>query len=106
MPVGKMVLDRNPENFFTEVEQGSRYEFSDDKLLQGRTFSYVDTQRYRLGANFHELPTNRPLAYVANNQRDGLMQFEVFKGSVLKACVLIDTLIKRRLSNIRSTCIA
>ena len=70
MPVGKMVLDRNPENFFTQVEQAAfcpanlvpGIEFSDDKLLQGRTFSYVDTQRYRLGANFHKLPTNRPLS--------------------------------------------
>jgi len=90
MPVGKMVLNRNPDNFFTQVEQSAfcpanlvpGVEFSNDKLLQGRTFSYMDTQRYRLGANFHELPTNRPLATVANNQRDGAMQFEVFKGSV------------------------
>ncbi len=90
MPVGKMVLNRNPENFFTQVEQAAfcpanlvpGIEFSDDKLLQGRTFSYVDTQRYRLGANFNELPTNRPLAPVANNQRDGAMQYEVFNGSV------------------------
>lgn len=90
MPVGKMILNRNPDNFFTQVEQAAfcpanlvhGVEFSDDKLLQGRTFSYADTQRYRLGANFHELPTNRPLAPVANNQRDGAMQFEVFKGKV------------------------
>jgi catalase len=90
MPLGKMVLNRNPENFFTQVEQSAfcpanlvpGIEFSNDKLLQGRTFSYMDTQRYRLGANFHELPTNRPLAAVANNQRDGAMQFEVFKGAV------------------------
>jgi catalase len=61
MPVGKMVLDKNPDNFFTQVELAALcpanlvpgIEFSDDKLLQGRTFSYVDTQRYRLGANFH-----------------------------------------------------
>ena len=90
MPVGKMVLNRNPDNFFTQVEQAAfcpanlvpGIEFSDDKLLQGRTFSYVDTQRYRLGANFHELPTNKPLAPVANNQRDGAMQCQVFKGPV------------------------
>jgi len=90
IPVGKMVLNRNPENFFTQVEQAAfcpanlvpGIEFSDDKLLQGRTFSYVDTQRYRLGANFNELPTNRPLALVANNQRDGAMQYQVFNGSV------------------------
>ena len=90
MPVGKMVLNRNPDNFFTQVEQAAfcpanlvpGIEFSDDKLLQGRTFSYVDTQRYRLGANFHELTTNKPLANVANNQRDGAMQCQVFKGIV------------------------
>jgi catalase len=90
MPVGKMVLDRNPENFFTQVEQAAfcpanlvpGIEFSDDKLLQGRTFSYVDTQRYRLGANFHKLPTNLPLCAVANNQRDGAMQSQVFQGPV------------------------
>jgi catalase len=90
MPVGKMVLDRNPENFFVQVEQAAfcpanlvpGIEFSDDKLLQGRTFSYVDTQRYRLGANFHELPTNRPLLPPANNQRDGAMQSQVFQGPV------------------------
>lgn len=89
-PVGRMVLDRNPENFFVQVEQAAfcpanlvpGIEFSNDKLLQGRTFSYVDTQRYRLGANFHLLPTNRPLCAVANNQRDGAMQSQVFKGPV------------------------
>ena len=61
MPVGKMILNRNPDNFFSQVEQAAfcpanlvpGIEFSDDKLLQGRTFSYVDTQRYRLGANFN-----------------------------------------------------
>lgn len=85
-----MVLDRNPENFFSQVEQAAfcpanlvpGIEFSDDKLLQGRTFSYVDTQRYRLGANFHELPTNRPLSPVANNQRDCAMQSQAFQGPV------------------------
>jgi catalase len=90
MPVGKMILDRNPENFFTQVEQAAfcpanlvpGIEFTDDKMLQGRTFSYVDTQRYRLGANFNDLPTNKPLANVANNQRDGAMQTQIFKGSV------------------------
>ena len=73
-----MVLNRNPDNFFAQVEQAAfcpanlvpGIEFSDDKLLQGRTFSYVGTQRYSLDANFHELPTNKPLAPVANNQRD------------------------------------
>ncbi|TFH49042.1 MAG: catalase [Methanothrix sp.] len=87
-PVGKMVLDKNPDNFFTQVEQAALcpanlvpgIELSDDKLLQGRTFSYVDTQRYRLGTNFHQLPTNRPLCSVANNQRYGSMQSQVFQG--------------------------
>ena len=90
MPVGKMILNRNPDNFFSQVEQAAfcpanlvpGIEFSDDKLLQGRTFSYVDTQRYRLGANFVDLPTNKPLVPVANNQRDGAMQYQVFNGSV------------------------
>lgn len=90
IPVGKMVLNRNPENFFTQVEEAAfcpanlvpGIEFSADKMLQGRTFSYADTQRYRLGANFNELPTNRPLAGVDNNQRDGAMQYQVFNGSV------------------------
>ncbi|HWR24631.1 MAG TPA: catalase, partial [Methanosarcina sp.] len=90
MPVGKMVLDRNPENFFTQVEEAAfcpanivpGIEASADKLLQGRMFSYTDTQRHRLGANFNELPTNRPLSGVYNNQRDGPMQMQVFNGSV------------------------
>lgn len=90
MPVGKMVLDRNPDNYFTQVEQAAfcpanlvpGIELSADKMLQGRAFSYADTQRYRLGANFNDLPTNRPLAEVANNQRDGVMQSKVFNGSV------------------------
>ena len=90
MPVGKMVLNRNPDNFFTEVEQAAfcpanlvpGIEVSADKMLQGRTFSYAETQRYSLEANFNELPTNRPTAAVANNQRDGPMQYEVFNGSV------------------------
>jgi catalase len=90
MPVGKMILNRNPDNFFSQVEQAAfcpanlvpGIEFSDDKLLQGRTFSYVDTQRYRLGANFNDLPTNKPHVPVANNQRDGAMQYQVFNGSV------------------------
>jgi catalase len=83
MPVGKMVLNRNPENFFAEVEQAAfcpasivpGIELSADKLLQGRAFAYADTQRYRLGANYLELPTNRPIVPVNNNQRDGAMQY-------------------------------
>ncbi|MFH0914377.1 MAG: catalase, partial [Chloroflexota bacterium] len=57
-------------------------EFSADKLLQGRTFSYADTQRYRLGANYLELPINRPIVPVDNNQRDGAMQIGQFSGPV------------------------
>jgi catalase len=90
MPVGKMVLNRNPENFFAEVEQAAfcpasivpGIEFSADKLLQGRTFSYTDTQRYRLGANYLQLPINRPKVPVNNNQRDGAMQIGEFSGHV------------------------
>jgi catalase len=83
MPVGKMVLNRNPANFFAEVEQAAfcpasivpGIEFSADKLLQGRIFSYADTQRHRLGANYLQLPVNRPKVDVNNNQRDGAMQY-------------------------------
>jgi len=90
MPVGKMVLNRNPENFFTEVEQAAfcpasivpGIEFSADKLLQGRTFSYADTQRHRLGANYLQLGVNRPIVPVNNNQRDGSMQIGQFSGPV------------------------
>lgn len=90
MPVGKMVLNRNPRNFFAEVEQAAfcpasvvpGIEFSADKLLQGRTFSYADTQRHRLGANYLQLPINRPLVPVNNNQRDGAMQSGSFSGPV------------------------
>lgn len=88
MPVGKMVLDRNPENFYAEVEQAAfspgaivpGIEPSADKLLQGRVFSYADTQRHRLGANYLQLPTNRPKVAVANNQRDGAMQYAPYGG--------------------------
>jgi catalase len=82
MPVGKMVLNRNPENFFAEVEQAAfcpvsvvpGIELSADKLLQGRSFSYADTQRYRVGPNYLQLPVNRPLVPVNNDQQDGAMQ--------------------------------
>lgn len=85
MPVGKMVLNKNPENYFAEVEQIAfgtgvlvdGLDFSDDKLLQGRTFSYSDTQRYRVGPNYLQLPINRPLTRVATNQRDGQMTYYV-----------------------------
>ena len=83
--VGKMVLDRNPEDYFTEVEQAAfgtgvlvdGLDFSDDKMLQGRTFSYSDTQRYRVGANYLQLPINSPKKRVATNQRGGQMQYKV-----------------------------
>ncbi len=84
-PVGKMTLNRNPENYFAEVEQVAfgtgvlvdGLDFSDDKMLQGRTFSYSDTQRYRVGANYLQLPINAPKKHVATNQRDGQMAYRV-----------------------------
>ncbi|MDQ6760777.1 MAG: catalase [Acidobacteriota bacterium] len=84
-PLGRMVLNRNPENYFAEVEQVAfgtgvlvdGLDFSDDKLLQGRTFSYSDTQRYRVGPNYLQLPINRPRVKVATNQRDGQMTYNV-----------------------------
>jgi catalase len=83
LPVGKMVLNKNPENYFAEVEQVAfgtgvlvdGLDFSDDKMLQGRTFSYSDTQRYRVGTNYLQLPINAPKKHVATNQRDGQMAF-------------------------------
>ena len=91
MPVGKMVLNRNPENYFAEVEQAAfcpasivpGIEFSADKLLQGRIFSYADTQRHRLGANYLQLPVNRPHVPVNNNQRDGAMQYAPYGGGTV-----------------------
>lgn len=85
LPVGKMVLDRNPVNYFAEVEQAAfgtgvlvdGLDFSDDKLLQGRTFSYSDTQRHRVGTNYLQLPINAPRTAVATNQRDGQMAYRV-----------------------------
>ncbi|WP_040949909.1 catalase [Gorillibacterium massiliense] len=84
-PVGKMTLNRNPADYFTEVEQAAfgtgvlvdGLDFSDDKLLQGRTFSYSDTQRHRVGANYLQLPINAPKTYVATNQSGGQMQYHV-----------------------------
>lgn len=87
--VGKMVLNRNPENFFAETEQvafmpGSivpGIDFTNDPLLQGRLFSYRDTQLSRLGShNFHQIPINKPVGEARNNQRDGHMQTEIPKG--------------------------
>jgi catalase len=90
MPVGKMVLNRNAENYFAEVEQAAfcpasivrGVDFSADKLLQGRIFSYADTQRHRLGPNYLQLPVNRPQVPVDNDQRDGAMQEESYTGTV------------------------
>jgi catalase len=85
-PVGKMVLNRNVSNFFAENEQISfgtgvlvdGLDFSDDKMLVGRTFSYSDTQRYRVGPNYLQLPVNQARnADVRTNQRDGLMTYHV-----------------------------
>ena len=91
MPVGKMVLNRNPENYFAEVEQAAfspgsiipGIELSADKLLQGRAFSYADTQRHRIGTNYLQLPVNRPKAAVSNNQRDGAMQYAPYGGGTV-----------------------
>lgn len=87
--IGRMVLDRNPDNFFAETEQVAYcpanivpgVDFSNDPLLQGRLFSYLDTQKSRLGtANFHQIPINAPKCPVMNFQRDGMMQMAVPKG--------------------------
>jgi catalase len=89
MIVGRLVLDRWPDNFFAETEQVAflpsnvipGIDFSDDPLLQGRLFSYLDTQKSRLGtANFHQIPINAPKCPFQNFQRDGMMQTQVFKG--------------------------
>ena len=89
--VGRMVLDRWPDNFFAETEQVAfcpshlvpGIDFSDDPLLQGRLFSYLDTQLSRLGSpNFHQLPINAPKCPFANQQRDGHMQMQVQTGRV------------------------
>jgi len=89
--VGRMVLDRNPDNFFAETEQVAYcpanvvpgIDFSNDPLLQGRLFSYLDTQILRHNSpNFHQLPINAPKCPFANHQRDGHMQMRVPKGRV------------------------
>ncbi|WP_229368086.1 catalase [Telluribacter humicola] len=85
LPVGRMVLDRNPVDYHAEVEQVAfgtgvlvdGLEFSDDKMLQGRTLSYSDTQRYRVGANYLHLPINSPKKRVATNQRGGQMAYHI-----------------------------
>jgi catalase len=89
--VGKMTLNRNPDNFFAETEQVAFHpghvvpgiDFTNDPLLQGRLFSYLDTQLIRLGGpNFAELPINRPVAPVHNNQRDGYGRQTINQGRV------------------------
>jgi catalase len=81
--VGRFVLDRNPENYFTQIEQAA-FEPSNlvpgigtspDKMLQGRLFSYPDTHRYRIGPNYMDLPVNRPVAEVNSYSKDGPMRF-------------------------------
>jgi len=90
-PIGKMVLNRNPDNFFAETEQVAFHpghlvpgiDFSNDPLLQGRLFSYTDTQLSRLGgANFHEIPINRAVCPMHNFQRDGMHRQAIAKGRV------------------------
>ncbi|EGO65095.1 catalase [Acetonema longum] len=82
IPVGRMVLNKNPENFFAEVEQSAfspaaivpGIGFSNDRILQGRIFPYGDTQRYRIGPNYLELPVNMPRHPVDNKMQDGPMR--------------------------------
>src|SRR6185503_7281105 len=87
--IGKLTLNRNPDNFFAETEQVAFHlgnivpgiDFTNDPLLQGRLFSYLDTQLIRLGGpNLHEIPINRPVAPLHNNQRDGYMRQTVNRG--------------------------
>ena len=91
LPVGKLVLNRNPDNFFAETEQVAfctahvvpGIDFTDDPLLQGRNHSYIDTQISRLGGpNFHEIPINSPVAQVHNNQRDGMHRQAINRGRI------------------------
>ena len=91
VPVGRMVLNRNPDNFFAETEQVAfcaahivpGIDFSNDPLLAGRIHSYIDTQISRLGGpNFHEIPVNSPIAPVHNNQRDGMHRQAIPRGRV------------------------
>src|SRR4030095_8713873 len=87
--IGRLVLNRNPENFFAETEQVAFHpghivpgiDFSNDPLLQGRLFSYTDTQLIRLGGpNFHEIPINRSIAPVHNHQREGVHRHTINRG--------------------------
>src|SRR3546814_6080223 len=87
--LGNKTLNRNPDNFFAETEQAAFHighivpgiDFTNDPLLQGRLFSYTDTQLLRLGGpNFHEIPINRPLCPFHNNQRDAFQRQTIHKG--------------------------
>jgi len=88
--IGKMTLNKVPDNFFQFTEQVAfdpgmvvpGVEASEDRLLQGRLFSYADTQRYRVGANYLMLPVNRTLSAVSNNNQDGKMNFGLTKSNV------------------------
>jgi catalase len=91
VPVGRLILNRNSDNFFAETEQVAfcvahvvpGIDFSNDPLLAGRIHSYVDTQISRLGGpNFHEIPINAPIAQVHNNQRDGMHRQAIHRGRV------------------------
>ncbi|CAH0526138.1 catalase [Vibrio hippocampi] len=91
LDVGILELNRNPENFFAEVEQSAfnpasvvpGISFSPDKMLQGRLFSYGDAQRYRLGVNHHSIPVNAPRCPVHSYHRDGAMRVDGNYGSTL-----------------------
>lgn len=88
--IGELVLDRNVDEYFPQVEQAAfctshvvpGIGFSDDPLLQGRNFSYLDTQITRLGTNWQELPVNRPICPVLNHQRDGRLRHRITPGSI------------------------
>jgi catalase len=89
--VGMLELNRNPENYFADVEQAAfspanvvpGISFSPDKMLQGRLFSYGDTQRYRLGVNYHQIPVNAPKCPVHSYHRDGAMRVDGNRGSAI-----------------------
>jgi catalase len=89
--VGELKLNRNPENYFAEVEQAafapsnivSGLDFSPDRMLQGRIFAYADAQRYRLGINHHQIPVNKPVCPVHTNQRDGALRTDGNGGAKL-----------------------
>jgi catalase len=88
--VGTMTLNRIPDNYFQSTEESAfapsrlvpGIEPSEDKMLQGRLFAYADTQMYRLGANYNDLPINRPIVPVNNNNQDGKMNYDDRKGEV------------------------